>query len=541
MLADAGDVVPLRSAGLGMAVIGRGEIRDWAARGSTMLIPGFMLRPDWGRAFDLPADTPPPRFLLARHDPAWWEIAHERIAGAYGLADMERAVLAELSDHGDADRVAADLGVDRIAVRNALVRLRAKLGVRNSCELIGQSILLVAGPGDRPVERTDEQIAECLSLKTSHFAVLREIIEGRSRQEVSAVTGRSIASIKAILATCFQEIGVTSASQAACVIGQARLTADWLLAPAQEISPWGGAQSLKICERPDGRRIGYSLYGKGSGPVAAILHSTITCRHPPTRFVRCMLERGWRVLAVDRPGFGQTSTASASDIDMHVRVAAEDLEAVVQAEGISHLTLVARGSGQMAIALADILGPLVARLVLVNPTPAIAHTPVDRGPLGAIKRRFARSPDAIRVLIGLLLRVATPQRLEASMRRAFAGSPVDLAGLDDRVLVDDYLAATLPLRENLDGYVVENSAWARGWEPTRKSRGFRSVMVLGTGFVLHEPGAARAYFRNLLPDIEVREVANAGQMLIYTHPEDVAELVGQDVYEEIRHMDGRAC
>ena len=177
------------------------------------------------------------------------------------------------------------------------------------------------------------------------------------------------------------------------------------------------------------------------------------------------------------------------------------------------------------MALAGKLGALVSDAVIVNPTPPVSATPVDRGPLGAIKRRFARSPNSIRILIGILLRVATPQRLTTAMRRAFAASPPDLASLDDPRTVADYLAATLPLAANLDGYVIENASWAKGWEPRRPSPGIRWAIVIGEQFVLHESRAVREYFAALLPGAAIHRVREAGQMLMYSHPERVVEVL----------------
>ena len=87
--------------------------------------------------------------------------------------------------------------------------------------------------------------------------------------------------------------------------------------------------------------IGYSDFGPADGKPVLILHSTITSRAPPTRLVTALQATGFRPLAIDRPGFGDTD-AGGSPADPYL-LAAHDVAAVCAALGIERLDVVARG------------------------------------------------------------------------------------------------------------------------------------------------------------------------------------------------------
>ena len=168
---------------------------------------------------------------------------------------------------------------------------------------------------------------------------------------------------------------------------------------------------------------------------------------------------------------------------------------------------------------------LGGRVVLVNPTPAIGATPVDHGPLGAVKRRFARSPRVAETMIRALAAFATPRRFHDGMIRSLRASEPDLRlARDDPRFVADYFRAVRGFaRGRIAGYVEEQVAWAAGFDVAPLPGRGDWRIVQGRHFVLHEPDAAIAYWRDRLPDTPVRWVAEAGQMLAYSHPDAVVD------------------
>ena len=92
-----------------------------------------------------------------------------------------------------------------------------------------------------------------------------------------------------------------------------------------------------------GRIIGYSDFGPAGGRPVLILHSTITSRPPPTRLVAALRRAGFRPIAIDRPGFGDSAMASADD---PYTPASHDAAAVCAALGFERIDVIARGSAR---------------------------------------------------------------------------------------------------------------------------------------------------------------------------------------------------
>ena len=494
-------------------------------RGCLLVLPACALRDDWRQAATGATGDGPVRTLLVRFEETAWDTVLAKVAEAYGLSPLERQLAGELADCGNLDLAAARCQLDLAGMRNTLSRLRRKLGTRNTPEAIEHLLALMAP--HRTPSADDSHLADLLGLSSRQMRVVRLIAEGTARIQVAEALGVSMATLKPLLSQAYATLGIDSASELASLLAQARFLSEAFARREGGRLAHGAPTIHKLLNVTGRRKVGYSLQGPVNGPVALILHSTITCRAPPSRFVRLLAREGWRVLAIDRPGFGDTSPAADPGIDAHVAQAAADVAAIAKTESIDSLTMVSRGAGHMAIDMSERLGPLVSDVILVNPTPPIRLTPVDRGPLGAIKRRFATSPGSIRLLINLLLRIATPDRLVTGMRRSFSGSPPDLAALDDPHTVADYLAAAEPLGRCVEGYVVENSAWARGWEPTPPERPMNWFLLFGGHYVLHESDTARAYFTALLPGARCRVIRGAGQMLLYSHPEEALAVVSQ--------------
>lgn len=495
-------------------------------RGCAFLIHGKALRSDWREVCGAAAATADAKALAVRFDPAAWAANMSRIVEAYGLSDVERALASELAEFGRFDAASAAAGLNFNAARNALARLRAKLGTRNLPETVEHLLLLMFAPSGEEPRGSEEVVAEMLDLTEEQLRMARMVAGGMPRKQVASLLKCSMASLKARLSEVYETLGIESACELSCLLAQAERVAEVFVRRAEGdylAHPIARHEELISAQR----KIGYSAYGGPDGPVVIILHSTITCRHPPSRLVRQLVRRGFRVIAPDRPGFGDTEPAAHGGIEAHVRQAARDLQAIALAEDFEAAILVSRGAAQMAIALSEQLPDLLGRAVLINPTPPIGASSVDRGPLGAVKRRFARNPASIRLMIHLLLRFATPERLVAGMRRAYAQSPPDIAALNDKLMVEDYRRAAAPLRQQLDGYIIENTAWSHGWEVQSPRQGAGWTLLIGRHFVLHEPVTAQSYFRHLLPKSKAIVVDDAGQMLAYSHSELVAEAISE--------------
>jgi pimeloyl-ACP methyl ester carboxylesterase/DNA-binding CsgD family transcriptional regulator len=498
----------------------------WQGRGNLFLVDGRALGAGWAGACGVAADHARPLALILRFADAAWDAAIERVSEGYGLSRIETALAAALAEFGEFEKAGVAAGLGTIPARNAVMRLRAKFGTRNLAETVEHILMLMFGPPANDLKPVDDHLADMLEIGPRHLFVARAMAGGAPRKSIARSSGMSLATVKALLAEVYERLGVASAAEVSCVLAQAgNVVEAFLEQPGGALAPAPSPRHARITG-DDGRPVGYSVFGQSGAPAVVVLHSSIGCRHPPTRFVRRLNRLGWQVIAPDRPGFGETAAAPCKGPQAHFEQAADDLAAILDAEGIDRVALVARSGGNGTFVMIDRLGERVSRAVLYNPTPPSNQSPVERGPLGAIKRRYARSPGSIRLLIGLVLRYATAERIVGGMRRSFAQSEPDLRALDDPRMAEDYLLACLPLRDGLAGYIVENVAWARNWEPPMPRRTDHFTLVFGRHFVLHDPQVSRRYFTRQLAGADCHLIGNAGQMILYSHPDECAEVIG---------------
>ncbi|MCA9771191.1 MAG: alpha/beta hydrolase [Myxococcales bacterium] len=127
---------------------------------------------------------------------------------------------------------------------------------------------------------------------------------------------------------------------------------------------------------PDGRRIGYALYGDPAGTPLLFFHGT-----PGSRLLARFLDkparaRGIRVVAPDRPGYGlSTRHPGATLLDGPI-----DVEALADALGIQRFALLGvSGGGPHALALAWKRPKRVTRLGLASSVGPVAEGAVWEG------------------------------------------------------------------------------------------------------------------------------------------------------------------
>ncbi len=439
------------------------------------------------------------------------------VTSAYGLTHRQSQILRALVETGGISEAAATLGVSYTAARNAVAELKTKLGVATVPMMIGLLLELAA---DEFVVCPRSRRHDLFSLSERQFAIARSIGLAKSRQEVAKSLSLSEAVVDAELKEIYLVLGVRGAGELVRSVAAAGYRPEQGGHTGEHLSDPGHEIPVETISS-GGRRIGYSDFGPPCGKPVLILHSTITSRPPPTRLVEALQQRGFRPLAIDRPGFGDTDPSGVHG-DPH-DLAAHDVAQVCSALGLHRIDVVARGSGQAAMRLAQVHDRLLGRVVLVNPTPSLAFTPIDRGPLGAVKRMFGRRPWAIEIMIGMLAAYATPGRLRNGMLRSFRESAPDIALVrDDPQFLADYFRAVRGFAQGRTaGYVAEQSAWAAGLEIAAMPGKADWRIVQGRHFVLHDPRQAMAYWRGVLPDTPIQWVEAGGQMLAYSHPQAV--------------------
>ena len=265
----------------------------------------------------------------------------------------------------------------------------------------------------------------------------------------------------------------------------------------------------------DGRRIGYAEYGDPDGLPVFALHGT-----PGSRFMFALTneaaqERGLRLIAPERPGYGLSEFRHADSLgDI-----ATDVVALADALGIGRCAIIGvSGGGPHAVAAAAALRERVALLALISPVGPIAFG-ANTISLSFMHKiiflRMGRSPSLCRgFFYGLraVLRFAPDfargllkRRVPPSDRAMFA-RPEVLANLQDAVREG--------LRRDLDGAVQDLRLFTRSWDMTLAELDVPAVLWQGSDDPIVPPEAAYLLARSL-PRCRLEVIEEAGHYWIF--------------------------
>ncbi|MGB3020634.1 MAG: alpha/beta hydrolase [Methyloceanibacter sp.] len=125
----------------------------------------------------------------------------------------------------------------------------------------------------------------------------------------------------------------------------------------------------RILKLPDGRRIGCAEYGDPDGLSVLALHGTPGSRLMFALTHEAARDRGIRIIAPDRPGYGQSDFRQIETLAQ----SAADLNAVADAYGLDRFAIIGvSGGGPFAIAAAAANPDRVPLLALAGPVGPIA-------------------------------------------------------------------------------------------------------------------------------------------------------------------------
>jgi pimeloyl-ACP methyl ester carboxylesterase len=214
---------------------------------------------------------------------------------------------------------------------------------------------------------------------------------------------------------------------------------------------------------PDGRALGFATLGDPAGRPVLYCHGFPGSRLEPALLAGLAAARTARLIAVDRPGYGLSSPApGATWLDL-----AQDHAQLAEHLGLGRVAVVGvSGGGPMALALAQLLGPRVGAVALVNAVPPEA---AEFGPWLRRLVRLGQHPRAARLVLRLGRRavLAAPGFVPPLLHHA-------LPAPDRAVLTPDVLATLL-------------HAWRAGLRPGIAGVRDDAARHAGPlGFALHE-------------------------------------------------------
>ncbi|MFY1597023.1 alpha/beta fold hydrolase [Micromonospora sp. WMMD737] len=229
-----------------------------------------------------------------------------------------------------------------------------------------------------------------------------------------------------------------------------------------------GEPGADFAEREDSRRVAYEVTGAPDGFPVFLLHGTPGSRRGPKPRGIVLYRMGVRLIAYDRPGYGDSDRRE----DRDVADAARDVEAIADHLGVEQFAVVGRsGGGPHALACAAdarLRGRVtrVAVLVSLAPWNAIELDWVGGMNTGNVRGFGVGSPDTAAVVEEIRQRAeraaADPRLLLADLRTEM--STADRRAVNDpalrRLITDTYAEA---LRSGPYGWIDDVLAFRRPW------------------------------------------------------------------------------
>lgn len=458
----------------------------------------------------------------------------EAACQAFGLTGMQTRVAMSTLKGGSIRDAASHLGISYQTAREAMADAMKRIGVSRLPALVSKLASLSFGV--LPEDTADASLLYDLwgiSPRQSSLAAL--VVSGLSRSEASKLLGLSEAVAKKELDHLYTALGVSSAASLARIMVEAQALRWITQATGGQIGFIEKDQEpLRFTLRPDGTRVAWSDYGPASGKPVLIIHSSMTSRFVSRRLVRALHARGFRPIAIDRPGFGLTDPMPGLVAGKHdpFATSVHDVALVAAQAKIARLDVVARGGAHHVLALHKAYPALLGRVVLANPDPDSRSDPRRQGAMGAVKELYIRRPSLIRLMARALAGQISYEKMPRLLARMMEGSPPDEAAIKEPDIFEDYFRSLRHFATGrYEGYVNEQIAHATHSRPAPINGTTNWHFVVGEYDTLYDPDFVIGYWREILPEAAWQKVPDSGRLLTMTHPDLVAELLAHSSVE----------
>lgn len=474
------------------------------------------LTPEAAQALAAAAD----RLVVVVSAPSRSSELAQRAARALDLTALEARLAEALLFAPNLDVAAADAGVGRETARDALRRINAKAGVRRTPELVARLIEVMCATQGQGED--DALLAEhALGLTRAEARVAVQIGRGATTPEAARTLKLKPETVKSHMKAVLQKTGAKGAKDLARLFVEARELVTVATAAEPVFGEEEGGGRLRIVASRDGaRRIALIDYGPYDGDPVFVFHGAAAGRRLPDAYRQGLIDAGLRPIVVQRPGFGLTDPQRGD----YAMAAAEDMATVVERLRLKSVRLIVRDTGVPAgLAFAKSFSHLLGPSILMNPHPPMSQTQPHANFVAAVQKHLLHNPELVSVFAEFLRRQGTTPLIEKVMFRALSEVEVDGRALNDpavrRFLVRDIQALCA---RSIWGFAAEHAVYANGWEPPAGlTSGAGWTVVISTD--LPDQGDL-AWLR--IPRLKRAEIAGAGVLLQFTHPQEIVRLLG---------------
>lgn len=447
----------------------------------------------------------------------------EALAGAaraFGLTALETRVAVALVQTGTLPEAARKSGVAYETAREAIEGARRKAGVGRQPALVARLTAVAGQIGDDDKE-ADRVLVDTFGLTPREAALALALMRSGSRQEAARSQGVSAALAKKQYGRIFEALGATSASDVSRIVLEAMAAALLVGAANQELpSPAHAREPLRLIPRADGGMIAISDYGPARGRPLLLTHSGWATRLAPRSLVGRLQAKGWRPIAIDRPGFGLTSVR-ADERDPW-QAACNDMGDALDALGLDRVDMLVRGGVYAAAAFAHKHPERCGRIVAINPDVNTKASHKRAGAVGLLWRAGERNPHGYEAIVRWLATHTTPERLISLQRILLRRSPIDLRALEDAREQEDLRRGVgLFAAGRLEGCIREHFEHSRGADCMTLQDGSNWRILMGAHDPMHRTEDMEAFWRIKLPGASFQTIDGGGRFLHLTHPDAV--------------------
>lgn len=446
---------------------------------------------------------------------------------AFGLTDLERRVMKAVARTGSVRSAAAILEIGYGTARDTVQAATRRIGARNLPSAV--RTLVAAAFGVQPDEGDSATIlSDMLPINERQARIAASIANGMTRHEVAAALRVSAAVVKKDLEIVFSTLGVSSAaelSRLVCEVRALRLftrSTDGALGLYDPVS-----EPTRLTPRAAGNGIiAWSDYGPRSGQPVLVVHSNWCCRSVPRPLVASLHRRGFRPIAIDRPGFGLTDVGRSTLAEPFGQ-AITDVTQILDQLGIAKLPIVARCGAQFVMAFKKAAPERIGRVVLVSPSPQTGADGLRKGIVGVVKEAFYRSPRLIEFFFRIISAQISFARVETLTRAIVHGQPADTKLCDDPTFLRDRLRAIRPLSTGrMTGAILEEHVVSHGGISFPVINELDWVVLQGDHDSHNSYSEVHSYWSHFLPSARFVRVPDGGRFMTSSHHELITEALG---------------
>lgn len=445
-------------------------------------------------------------------------------ASAFGLNNLQQRVVAAVVRSGNVRDAAKVLGISYSTARETMGAAARRLSLPNTPAVVKAVVSAAFGvlPGDFDGANL---LIDMLRITPRQAQVALLISSGLAREEVAVAVGTSPSVVKKEMELLFANFGVQSAAELSRLIVEVQALR--LFARSIDAAPGfldAAIEPSRFAVRPNTMEtIGWSDYGPASGKPVLVVHSNWSCRAVCRSLLVELQQRGWRPIAIDRPGFGSTQLGRSTREDPFTQAVADVLQ-VLDSNRIQRIPIIAKCGAQFVHVFKSVAADRVGPVVLVSPTPQAGAGGRRVGIVGTVKEAYMRRPRLIDFFFRMICAQFTFQRVEQLTRSIVKGSPVDTALCDDPQFIRDRFRALRPLSTgNLIGGIFEEHVISHGGWDFQPLAVDDWVILQGEQDIHNSVEEVASYWGKVLPLTPLVTVPDGGRFITTSHAKLVVD------------------